>query len=144
MSQLSFFFLLIDVIQAQPRLKRLLDPHTPPPLPRQFEYHPLLPDRLLVGSSTGELSLINPETGARISSVLARTGHAMLGLSWLRSPSHSHLCVAGSDDGSVGMWAAEGRSFKRVVDFPPFSQLTSLNVNCTDDRCVASGMHLTF
>lgn len=169
--------------------------------PRQFEYHPTLPNLLLFGTVTGEVVVCNYKENKVLhhfsTGLSEEENDSILGLCWLRNSPHrfvagsSHgvlsscdlsrcevisdeergsasatvdcpspgtspgsgsairravrnfrgkvghmLGRSGSDDGSPGR-----RSDPPVVlhHFEPFSKLTSVHVNCEDERMLASG-----
>ncbi|KAK1316796.1 hypothetical protein QJS10_CPA05g01262 [Acorus calamus] len=116
--------------------------------PRQFEYHPSNPSLMVFGTLDGELVVINHESG-KIVGYLSSAGalHSILGLCWLKK--HPSKLIAGSDNGSLQLYDICHMP-SIVIDrycsmdaatciYDEFEQLTSVHVNSTDDKFLASG-----
>ena len=119
-------------------------------IPRQFEFNPMVENLGVVGTSLGELVLLNTETCLEVSRLKITSHHtSVLGLCWLRRDPSKF--VAGTDSqGIVNLYdttrmplsreppSEEGHS-PLIYEYPRFHSLTSLHVNSTDERMIASG-----
>lgn len=119
--------------------------------PRQFEFHPTVRDRLLCGTIRGDLLILSTEHGVVKhfrGGYAKRNGDAILGLCWFNTK--PNLFVSGSASGVVkcGNWQAESDpsdaahthvSSSIVKTFEPSSQLTSVSLNCLDEKLLTSG-----
>ena len=134
--------------------------------PRQFEYHPRMPDRMVVGTTRGEILFINPQsTTQKINRIRGKWFSPQrvpfLGLCWLKStPSYilagffiSYLfwnffifsfLLLGSDGGHVRLLNVDRMNeFSHgdpiVTEFPSFPSLTSVSANSSDEKFIVSG-----
>ncbi|KAL3646358.1 hypothetical protein CASFOL_011538 [Castilleja foliolosa] len=115
--------------------------------PRQFEYHPSDPSLMAIGTLDGEVVVMNHETGNIVVSCVSscRNMKSIIGLCWLNQQP-SKLLV-GTDNGSLRLYDVKYNRAKgehryvnpTTVIFDDFEQLTSVHVNSTNDRCLASG-----
>ncbi|KZV33207.1 hypothetical protein F511_16241 [Dorcoceras hygrometricum] len=114
--------------------------------PRQFEYHPSDSSLMAVGTLDGEVVVINHES-ANIVSYIPSLGamNSVLGICWLKKcPSK---LIAGSDNGSLRLYDIQKMAItsggiydnRGCVIFDEFDQLTSVNINSTDELFLASG-----
>ena len=102
--------------------------------PRQIEYDPHRPSRLLNGTTCGDIILFDTETNQEIwSTCFSEYRSNILGLAWLaRHPDHF---VAGDCRGTLKLLNMNGGS----MIYDPFPHLTSVHVNCHDQFFIASG-----
>uniref|UniRef100_A0A7S1THT0 Origin recognition complex-associated protein n=1 Tax=Compsopogon caeruleus TaxID=31354 RepID=A0A7S1THT0_9RHOD len=117
--------------------------------PRQFEYNPNVKDYMVVGSSNGDVLVINHLTNREVargssagSSDQDSGTLAVLGLCWLNQ--HHWKFVSGTEIGTIQLFdvdhlASSGYNSGR---FERFDRLTSLHVNCNDTRLIVSGYSL--
>lgn len=108
--------------------------------PRQFEYSPLVPGRMVFGTLTGEVVVCDlPGRVIRHyrSGLSRRTSSidAILGLCWFRK--QPNLFVAGSSTGRLHLCDVDKE--KPIKSFEQFDKLTSVHVNCVDDSLVVCG-----
>ncbi|KAA8497905.1 WD repeat-containing protein 5B [Porphyridium purpureum] len=128
--------------------------------PRQFEYNPHEAGYLVLGTLDGKVMVIQDEAQSLVgctsvdndsaggmTSGDSETGGGgdeaigqVLGLCWLNKDSWKF--VAGTDKGVIQMydvnWLRRHRT-QSVMQYAPFRDLTSLHVNCTDERMIVSG-----
>jgi WD40 repeat protein len=133
--------------------RRLLERNTGDRV-RQFEYSPLVPERIAAGTIDGKLLLL--DDGKLIGSGWIRSQRAaspaVLGMSWLRR--NPDLFLAGVDQGMIMMVSASrlraGGSAPKpeseicVRSYPSFEGLTSVHVNADDALFAVSGYQLHF
>jgi hypothetical protein len=115
--------------------------------PRQFEYHHTDASKMIVGTSTGHVLLVNPHADEdsaadSIVQVLHEPGENHLGLSWLRKPNTTHF-LAGSASGSIRLVDVsklhDPKHSPVLYNYQPnFPKLTSVNCNATDRFFLAS------
>jgi WD40 repeat protein len=105
---------------------------------RQFEFHPMYKELLLIGKRSGHCCLVNAESDTIIASEPIDNS-PILGLSWLNR--HPNLAVYGSAlAGSIGLLHLndqESSISKSIIG--NFRNLSSITVNCTDDYLMSSG-----
>jgi hypothetical protein len=131
-------------------LARLI-PHFPPQMvanthqTRQFEFHPCLPQVVLIGDKRGGVNIVQTDDEYNVRPRLAVDTCPVLAMSWMHHHPHSAVCGT-ADSGNVEFLrynseadyqdAALHAAFKAE----PFPMLSSLSVNCTDDFLLASGL----
>eukprot|EP00741_Cyanophora_paradoxa_P003049 tig00000663_g2961.t1 len=123
--------------------------------PRQFEYHPAIPEYMVFGTLSGDVVVVNHHTSRVIGQVrpAASPPHSILGLCWFHSASSTRF-IAGSDNGAIQLYELSvvkggvgsvgpgGPAPGSIVPrhkYQDFEQLTSVHVNATDDLFLASG-----
>ncbi|XP_075511164.1 protein DWD HYPERSENSITIVE TO UV-B 1 isoform X4 [Primulina tabacum] len=114
--------------------------------PRQFEYHPSDSSLMAVGTLDGEVVVINHES-EKIVSYIPSLGamNSVLGICWLKN--YPSKLIAGSDNGSLRLYDVQRMAItsggiydsRGCVMFDEFDQLTSVNINSTDELFLASG-----
>mmetsp|Transcript_7613 Transcript_7613/g.22451 ORF Transcript_7613/g.22451 Transcript_7613/m.22451 type:complete len:996 (-) Transcript_7613:119-3106(-) len=131
-------------------LKERIVPHYPPRLlprtlrTRQFEFHPNLPDKLLVGDKKGSVNILDIESD-EVHPALSVGNCPLLGLVWLKSHVQSVVCGT-SHSGKVMFLKYDPNQGpnKPVLSCThtaeAFPKLSSLSANCTDDFLLASGI----
>eukprot|EP00747_Dinoflagellata_sp_TGD_P209200 gnl/TRDRNA2_/TRDRNA2_82612_c0_seq1.p1 gnl/TRDRNA2_/TRDRNA2_82612_c0~~gnl/TRDRNA2_/TRDRNA2_82612_c0_seq1.p1 ORF type:complete len:911 (+),score=139.70 gnl/TRDRNA2_/TRDRNA2_82612_c0_seq1:124-2856(+) len=111
---------------------------------RQFEFHPSLPQVLLVGDRSGGVNVIDTEGHQEARQPLVVDSSPVLGLSWMRRHPQSAVCGSASS-GQIRFLRYDadaqpgGPVLKHVHAAEEFPRLSSLSVNCTDDFLLASG-----
>lgn len=118
--------------------------------PRQFEYHPTVPGIVAVGTADNHLIVQHCKRRAAIGkeemsvSVGDHMWSSVLGISWFHK--HPELLIAGADNGTIRLFnvnvSGDHDNRSAIVGkhrFMPFSDLTSISTNCTDDVFVVSG-----
>ena len=133
-------------ITQAPFMECLLSGHSHHGLgvPRQFEYHPRLPNRMIIGTVKGDIILLNPRESATekiITTWSTPRAESILGLCWLKSTDDSKF-LSGSDEGSVRLMDTNRMIRKEggpVYEFEKFPYLTSVSCNCVDDHFMTSG-----
>ncbi|CEM27780.1 unnamed protein product [Vitrella brassicaformis CCMP3155] len=109
---------------------------------RQFEFHPVREDVMLVGHKSGAVSVIDFERDVSVGrEPVAQC--PILGLAWLHL--HPTIAICGAaNDGTTCMlqWDENeglGRGLRRLHSCRRFEQLSSLSVNVSDDYFMTSG-----
>ena len=135
--------------------------------PRQFEYHPMVPNQMLIGSGNGELMIVNTITSKPISRFYSGIESFILALSWFNY--HPTKFIAAADSGEIKLYDyhsinQSGRSYHltdlssnppRSSSFRPRpspslkpieeysfdkqSKISSAYINCDDKYCLTSG-----
>ena len=113
--------------------------------PRQFEYSPHIPELLVFGTLRGEVCVVDHRKNRIVAADLGVTQKAddsILGLCWLNRTDHN-LFVTGSSKGVLKLcevWSSGESSHSiRSSAYKTFRDLTSVHVNCSDDRLLVSG-----
>jgi hypothetical protein len=125
----------------EPPSMRLIAPDRLGFRPRQFEYHPSVPECMVVGSMNGEVVVINHHNDRVIGSV--QPGPPMssiLGLCWLQTD--PTRLISGSDSGSIHLYdinRMQRGENPTVYTYDDFEHLTSVHINCTDSFFLVSG-----
>jgi len=145
-------------------------PHYPPILipgtqqTRQFEFHPLLPNVMLVGDKEGGANIVdftplvddvcgqqchcqncNGSRDCRLGNPLKVDVCPLLGLAWLKRNPCMAICGA-SNSGAITLlrYNPSARSgepaLEKADSLPEFQSLSSLSVNCSDNFLLASGI----
>lgn len=106
---------------------------------RQFEFHPVRANTLLVGKKDGAVAIIDLEKDRQTHTCFVAS-HPILGLSWLHTEPQWAV-VGASQSGALRLVKHdEGRpDAMEQVELEPFSHLSSLSMNCTDDFFMTSG-----
>eukprot|EP00931_Biecheleriopsis_adriatica_P089796 TRINITY_DN63875_c0_g1_i1.p1 TRINITY_DN63875_c0_g1~~TRINITY_DN63875_c0_g1_i1.p1 ORF type:complete len:930 (+),score=157.53 TRINITY_DN63875_c0_g1_i1:122-2911(+) len=106
---------------------------------RQFEFHPVREEIMLVGKKDGSAAIINYNKDCQTHSMFL-DNYPILGLSWLNTQPQWAV-VAASQSGSMRfLQYDEGRGgTMNNVELEPFVHLSSLSMNCTDDFFMTSG-----
>eukprot|EP00930_Biecheleria_cincta_P019125 TRINITY_DN14693_c0_g1_i2.p1 TRINITY_DN14693_c0_g1~~TRINITY_DN14693_c0_g1_i2.p1 ORF type:complete len:1009 (+),score=155.95 TRINITY_DN14693_c0_g1_i2:106-3132(+) len=106
---------------------------------RQFEFHPSRPDILLAGRKDGVIQVINHEADF-VTHKLELDNYPILGLSWLHTNPQWAVCGV-SQAGTVCLvnYNEDRPGPMEHVRLEPFSHLSSLSVNCTDEFFMTSG-----
>ena len=115
---------------------------------RQFEYNPHYPELMVFGTLRGEVVVADHNQNKVVAADLAVTQHAhdsILGLCWLHRTDHN-MFVTGTSRGVLKLceiWTSGSSGDNthniRSSAYKTFSDLTSVHVNCTDDRLLVSG-----
>lgn len=109
---------------------------------RQFEFHPVRQGTLLIGRKDGVVAVVDHQTDTQ-SHVLEVDHCPILGLCWLHTRPQWALAGA-SQSGTLALLRYEedrpGTMEQHRLE--PFSHLSSLSVNCTDDLFMTSGFCL--
>jgi hypothetical protein len=125
----------------EPPSMRLIAPDRLGFRPRQFEYHPSVPECMVVGSMNGEVVVINHHNDRVIGSVQPGPPlSSILGLCWLqRDPTK---LISGSDSGNIHLYdinRMQRGENPTVYTYDDFEHLTSVHINCTDSFFLVSG-----
>jgi len=125
-------------------------PHYPPRLlprtlrTRQFEFHPTMPELMLVGDKKGSVNILDCESD-EVHPSLAVGICPLLGLVWMKH--HTQHAVCGTSHAGKIMFlkydtnariTEPALSCTQTVE--AFPKLSSLSANCTDDFLLASGI----
>jgi hypothetical protein len=111
---------------------------------RQFEFHPSLPDLLLMGDKRGMVNVLDTEAD-EVHPGLLVGNCPLLGLVWMRHHPQNAVCGA-SHTGKIIFLRYDPQAkttepaLQRVRTAEGFPKLSSLSANCTDDFLLASGI----
>ncbi len=110
--------------------------------PRQFEYHPSIPERMVVGTLEGQVIVTDVYRDVAVSvlddQLLAGSGGAILGLCWLRT--HTSKFVAGASSGRISLCdIGENGTPEILHTYLHQGKITSVHLNCTDEYLLSSG-----
>ncbi|CAI9111324.1 OLC1v1011526C1 [Oldenlandia corymbosa var. corymbosa] len=114
--------------------------------PRQFEYHPSVAHLMGFGTLDGEVIVINHEKGKVLNHIAAsRANCSAISLCWFNK--HPSKLLAGFDNGFLRLYdinqatadSEDSLASSRTSSYDDFHQLTSLHVNATDEKFLASG-----
>ena len=118
--------------------------------PRQFEYSPNSPELMVFGTIRGEVAVVD-HTGPEANIVCAdlaatdESTDAILGLCWLHQKDHN-MFISGSSKGVLKLcelYSSSGDDGETqhisTSKYKEFKDLTSVHVNCTDDKISTSG-----
>jgi hypothetical protein len=131
-------------------LARLI-PHFPPQMvanthqTRQFEFHPCLPQVVLIGDKRGGVNIVQTDDEYNIRPRLALDTCPVLAMSWMHHHPHSAVCGT-ADSGNIEFLRYNSEAdyqdaaLHQAFSAEPFPMLSSLSVNCTDDFLLASGL----
>eukprot|EP00441_Pelagodinium_beii_P045410 CAMPEP_0197620652 /NCGR_PEP_ID=MMETSP1338-20131121/1448_1 /TAXON_ID=43686 ORGANISM="Pelagodinium beii, Strain RCC1491" /NCGR_SAMPLE_ID=MMETSP1338 /ASSEMBLY_ACC=CAM_ASM_000754 /LENGTH=819 /DNA_ID=CAMNT_0043189899 /DNA_START=128 /DNA_END=2587 /DNA_ORIENTATION=+ len=128
-------------------------PHYPPTLvpgtqrTRQFEFHPLLKDIILIGDKLGAAQIVSAD-GAPESEehpALQVDACPLLSLSWTRHNPSVAVCGAANTGGICFLrYTPDARPGEQLLKLSnrvkSFPKLSSLSINCSDDFLLASGI----
>eukprot|EP00930_Biecheleria_cincta_P038068 TRINITY_DN26154_c0_g1_i1.p1 TRINITY_DN26154_c0_g1~~TRINITY_DN26154_c0_g1_i1.p1 ORF type:complete len:905 (+),score=106.64 TRINITY_DN26154_c0_g1_i1:134-2848(+) len=106
---------------------------------RQFEFHPVRPEILLLGKKSGTAEIVNYETDTQTHCTQV-DAHPILGLSWLNQHPQRAV-VAASQSGVIKFLRYDELNHGRMesIEMDSFEHLSSLSMNCTDDYFMTSG-----
>lgn len=106
---------------------------------RQFEFHPVRPEILLLGKKSGTAEIVDHETDTQTHSTQIDV-HPILGLSWLNQHPQRAV-VAASQSGVIKFLRYDELNHGKMesVEMDSFAHLSSLSMNCTDDYFMTSG-----
>jgi len=126
--------------------------------PRQFEYHPFLPNKQVIGTVHGDVVIMDTYLNQMLGSISTNhSDYSVLGLCWLKrdwgkfivgTEGNGYLKLIDARDqllhgsNSLEMNSANANPRHRlqvVQEFTPFKGLTSVNVNCEDACLITSG-----
>ncbi|XP_027153758.1 uncharacterized protein LOC113753729 isoform X1 [Coffea eugenioides] len=114
--------------------------------PRQFEYHPSDASLMGFGTLDGEVVVINHDKGSLFKYIPAlETSNSAMALCWLNQ--HPAKLLAGFEKGSLRLYdinqvttkVEDSRWTSSTKFYDDFDQLTSVHVNSSDDKFLASG-----
>jgi hypothetical protein len=129
--------------------ERIVPHYAPRLLPRtlrarQFEFHPSLPDLLLMGDKRGMVNVLDTEAD-EVHPGLLVGNCPLLGLVWMRHHPQYAVCGA-SHTGKIIFLKYDPQAkitepaLQRLRTAEGFPKLSSLSANCTDDFLLASGI----
>eukprot|EP00931_Biecheleriopsis_adriatica_P100964 TRINITY_DN76197_c0_g1_i1.p1 TRINITY_DN76197_c0_g1~~TRINITY_DN76197_c0_g1_i1.p1 ORF type:complete len:744 (+),score=93.45 TRINITY_DN76197_c0_g1_i1:132-2363(+) len=116
---------------------------------RQFEFHPCIPDVILVGDKHGTVKILSSSSepqGSEVAPPLQVDRWPLLALSWMRHDPYLAVCgVSNSGQIEVLRYRPNARPGKPVLaktqsSIERFPKLSSLSVNCSDNFLLASGI----
>eukprot|EP00440_Ansanella_granifera_P075380 gb/GFBE01081805.1/.p1 GENE.gb/GFBE01081805.1/~~gb/GFBE01081805.1/.p1 ORF type:complete len:929 (+),score=130.50 gb/GFBE01081805.1/:1-2787(+) len=106
---------------------------------RQFEFHPNRQNTMLTGRKDGVVTILDHEVDVT-THLLEVDTYPILGLSWLHTNPQWAVCGVSQSGTTCLINYDESRpGFMENVRLEPFSHLSSLSVNCTDEYFMTSG-----
>eukprot|EP00931_Biecheleriopsis_adriatica_P105045 TRINITY_DN79645_c0_g1_i1.p1 TRINITY_DN79645_c0_g1~~TRINITY_DN79645_c0_g1_i1.p1 ORF type:complete len:924 (+),score=119.34 TRINITY_DN79645_c0_g1_i1:136-2907(+) len=106
---------------------------------RQFEFHPNRHNTVLAGRKDGVITVIDHEVDST-THLLEIDSYPILGLSWLHTNPQWAVCgVSQSGTTCLVNYDDSRPGHMESVRLEPFSHLSSLSVNCTDEYFMTSG-----
>jgi len=142
---------LMDTLETEDdgTCERLVPHYRPRLLPqtakaRQFEFHPTMPDLMLIGDKGGTVNVLDIGS-EEVHPPLVIGSCPLLGLVWLRNHPQTAVCGA-SHSGKIAFLRYDPNarinepSVQKLQDLEEFPKLSSLSTNCTDDFMLASGI----
>ncbi len=110
--------------------------------PRQFEYHPTIRGRMVIGTLDGEIIVTDVGRDVAISVLddcpSAISGDAILALCWLKT--RPTMFAAGSSSGKVNLCTIREDGIPDMVStYPQHGKTASVHLNCTDEYLITSG-----
>jgi len=106
---------------------------------RQFEFHPMRPNTVLIGRKDGVVAVADLDTDEQ-THALEVDSHPILGLAWLHTqPQWAVVGASQSGSCSILRYDEMRENSMEHVRLQPFHHLSSLSVRCTDDAFMTSG-----
>lgn len=111
---------------------------------RQFEFHPTMPEIMLIGDKKGGANVVDIDT-EEAHPALQVASCPLLGLVWMQHHPQVAVCGAAQSGQVVFMkYNPQARASEPALHSPhhveEFPKLSSLSANCTDDFLLASGV----
>ncbi len=110
--------------------------------PRQFEYHPTIPGRMVIGTLEGEVIVTDVGRDVAVSvlddCLSLGSGDAILGLCWLKT--HPTKFAAGASSGKMNICNIREDGIPNILHtYLHHGKTTSVHLNCTDEYLLSSG-----
>ncbi len=109
--------------------------------PRQFEYHPTIPERMVVGTLEGQVVVIDADSNVAVwapdDGQYVGSSNAILGLCWLRTQPAKF--VTGASSGKVNIYDVQEGVPDIAHTYLHCGKTTSVHLNCTDNYLLSLG-----